>query len=54
VFVPDIIYKTGGQGQSAYNAVISAADFISKMKFADTNKMAIQGQSWGGYEVAFW
>lgn len=53
VFDPNIYYKDGEPGESAYNSVVSAAKHLSKMKFVDSTKMAIQGQSWGGYQVAY-
>jgi dipeptidyl aminopeptidase/acylaminoacyl peptidase len=53
VFDPDIHYKNGEPGQSAYNSVVSAARYLSKMPWVDSTKMAIQGQSWGGYQVAY-
>jgi dienelactone hydrolase len=54
VFDPNIYYKNGEPGQSAYNAVVSAAKYVTKKyKFIDSTKMAIQGQSWGGYQVAY-
>ncbi|HEX6427123.1 MAG TPA: prolyl oligopeptidase family serine peptidase [Niastella sp.] len=53
VFVPDIHYKNGEPGESAYNAVVSAAKYFTKKAWVDSSKMAIQGQSWGGYQVAY-
>ena len=53
VFDPNIYYKDGEPGESAYNSVVSAGKYLSKMKFVDSTKMAIQGQSWGGYQVAY-
>jgi dipeptidyl aminopeptidase/acylaminoacyl peptidase len=53
VFDPNIYYKNGQPGESAYNSVVSAAKHLSKMPFVDSTKMAIQGQSWGGYQVAY-
>ncbi len=53
VFVPDIVYKTGQPGEDAYNSVGSAAKFLSKKHWVDSTKLAIQGQSWGGYQVAY-
>ncbi len=53
VFDPNIYYKNGEPGESAYNSVVSAAKYLSKMKFVDSTRMAIQGQSWGGYQVAY-
>ncbi|WP_207513404.1 alpha/beta hydrolase family protein [Longitalea luteola] len=53
VFIPDIYYKKGEPGESAYNAVVSAARSLAKKPWVDSTKMAIQGQSWGGYQVAY-
>ena len=53
VFDPNIYYKTGEPGQSAYNSVVSAAKMLSKMPWVDSTRMGIQGQSWGGYQVAY-
>lgn len=53
VFVPDIHYKNGEPGESAYNSVVSAARYLAKMPWVDSTKMGIQGQSWGGYQVAY-
>ncbi|MFT3981359.1 MAG: prolyl oligopeptidase family serine peptidase [Ferruginibacter sp.] len=53
VFDPNIYYKTGEPGESAYNSVVSAARYLSKMPWVDSTKMGIQGQSWGGYQVAY-
>lgn len=50
---PNIYYKNGEPGESAYNSVVSAAKYLSKMKWIDSTKMAIQGQSWGGYQVSY-
>lgn len=53
VFDPNISYKPGAPGEGAYNAVVSAAKHLGKMPWVDSTKMAIQGQSWGGYQVAY-
>lgn len=53
VFDPNIYYKTGDPGQSAYNSVVSAAKYFAGKPWVDSTKMGIQGQSWGGYEVAY-
>lgn len=53
VFDPNIYYKNGEPGESAYNSVVSAAKYLAKMPWVDSTKMAIQGQSWGGYQVAY-
>jgi len=53
VFDPNIYYKTGQPGESAYNSVVSAAKYLSKFPWVDSAHMGIQGQSWGGYQVAY-
>lgn len=53
VFIPDIRYKKGYPGQSAYDCVVSGTEFISKNNFVDKDHIGIQGQSWGGYQVAY-
>lgn len=54
VFVPDITYTIGYPGQSAYNAIVSGAhNLISTYSFVDKDRIGIQGQSWGGYQVAY-
>jgi len=53
VFDPNIYYKTGEPGQSAYNSVVSAAKYLATMPWVDAANMGIQGQSWGGYQVAY-
>ena len=53
VFVPDIVYTPGLPGQSAYNCIVSGAESLAKLPWIDEANMAIQGQSWGGYEVAY-
>src|SRR5690606_21951368 len=53
VFDPNIYYKDGEPGQSAYNSVVSAAQMLAKNKWVNSKKMAIQGQSWGGYQAAY-
>ena len=54
VFVPDIVYKVGYPGHSAYEAVISGTQYLlNKYPFINKNKMGLQGQSWGGYQTAW-
>ena len=54
VFVPDIVYKVGHPGESAYNCIVSGAKAMcSQFNFIDSTRMAIQGQSWGGYQTAY-
>jgi dipeptidyl aminopeptidase/acylaminoacyl peptidase len=53
VFTPDIHYTVGQPGWDAYNAVVAGAEALAKNYWVDAANMAIQGQSWGGYQVAY-
>ncbi|SIN81564.1 S9 family peptidase [Algoriphagus halophilus] len=53
VFVPDIKYELGLPGPSAYNCIIPGVQAVVAKGFVDADNMAIQGQSWGGYQVAY-
>lgn len=53
VFTPDIYYTTGLPGESAYNSIIPGVEKLCENSWVDRTNMAIQGQSWGGYQVAY-
>jgi dipeptidyl aminopeptidase/acylaminoacyl peptidase len=58
VFTPDIHFqvasKTGRTpGECAYNSVISAVKFLSKFSYIDTQRLGIQGHSFGGGETIY-
>ena len=53
VFVPDIPYKTGAPGQSALSAIVPGVNTIVSRGYVDPKRLGIQGQSWGGYQVAY-
>ena len=54
VFVPDIVYRDGYPGESAYDAIVSGTMAMTERNsFIDKDKIGIQGQSWGGYQVAY-
>ncbi|HTD94058.1 MAG TPA: prolyl oligopeptidase family serine peptidase [Chitinophagaceae bacterium] len=52
VFAPDISYTIGHPAQSAYDYIVSAAKDLAKNSWVDAANMGIQGQSWGGIQVA--
>lgn len=52
VFSPDIHYTTGHPARDCYNHVVSAAQDLAKQKWIDGKNIGIQGQSWGGIQVA--
>lgn len=54
VFVPDIRYQVGHPGESAYNCIVSGVKAMcAQYPFIDSTRLAIQGQSWGGYQTAY-
>lgn len=53
VFVPDINYRNGEPGRSAYDDILSGTMAMTKLPYVDADRMGIQGQSWGGYQVAY-
>ena len=54
VFIPDIVYQDGHPGESAYNCICAGAEAMcAQFPFIDKARMAIQGQSWGGYQTAY-
>ena len=53
VFTPDIRYTKGHPGKDAYNYIVSGAQSLAANKWVDAKNMGLQGQSWGGYQVAY-
>ena len=53
VFVPDIHYTIGFPGRSAFNSVVSAAQYLSQKHWVDSRHMGIQGHSFGGFETNY-
>jgi dipeptidyl aminopeptidase/acylaminoacyl peptidase len=52
VFAPDISYENGYPGRSAEEFINSGVESLKKNAWVDGSKIGIQGQSWGGYQVA--
>lgn len=52
VFAPDISYEDGHPGRSAEEYINSGVESLKKNAWVDGSKIGIQGQSWGGYQVA--
>lgn len=52
VFAPDISYVTGAPGKSAEEYINSGMKHLTQNSWVDSSKLGIQGQSWGGYQVA--
>lgn len=51
VFAPDISYTRGQPAKDAYNYIVSGMQHLARNKWVDKQNLAIQGQSWGGYQV---
>ncbi len=52
VLAPDINYTVGHPAKSAYDYIVSGAKDLATQPWVDGKNMAIQGQSWGGIQVA--
>lgn len=52
VFSPDIYYTQGHPAKSCYQYVVGAANQLAREPWVDSKNMGIQGQSWGGIQVA--
>ena len=53
IFIPDIPYKEGYPGESAVSAITGGVNSVAARGYVDTKRMALQGQSWGGYQAAY-
>ena len=55
VFMPDINYhKVGYPGECAYSAIVTGTlAMLDRYPFIDGKNVALQGQSWGGYQIAY-
>jgi len=53
LFIPDIPYRDGYPGESAYNAVVPGVTSLIDKGFIDKDRIGVQGHSWGGYQIAY-
>ncbi|MEY4538683.1 MAG: hypothetical protein RLZZ306_440 [Bacteroidota bacterium] len=53
VFVPDIVYKAGEPGKSAYNCIIAGTQQVIAKGFINPERVGISGHSLGGYQTAY-
>ncbi len=53
IFNPDVRYKIGYPGESAYNCVMPGVTSLIKEGFVDKDRIGVQGHSWGGYQIAY-
>jgi dienelactone hydrolase len=53
VFVPDIRYRLGHPGDSAYRYVVSGVRHLARFPWVDSDKIGLHGYSFGGFEVNY-
>ncbi|GAA0556407.1 prolyl oligopeptidase family serine peptidase [Chitinophaga japonensis] len=53
VFTPDIHYTIGEVGQSAYNAIVGAGEYLVRQFWVDGKKIGLSGHSFGGYQTNY-
>jgi dipeptidyl aminopeptidase/acylaminoacyl peptidase len=53
IFVPDVVYKIGYPGESAYNCIMPGVTYLIDQGFVDEKRVGIQGHSWSGYQTAY-
>jgi hypothetical protein len=53
IFNPDVEYRIGYPGESAYNCVIPGVTSLIEKGFVDKDNIGVQGHSWGGYQIAY-
>ncbi|CAH0999608.1 hypothetical protein LEM8419_00908 [Neolewinella maritima] len=53
IFNPDVVYREGYPGESAYNCVMSGISSLLTKGYVDRDRIGLQGHSWGGYQAAY-
>ena len=53
VFEPDIAYIEGYPGESAMKSIVPGVQSLVARGFVNPKAIALQGQSWGGYQTAY-
>lgn len=53
IFNPDVNYRIGYPGESAYNCVIPGVTSLIEKGFVDKDNIGVQGHSWGAYQIAY-
>jgi dipeptidyl aminopeptidase/acylaminoacyl peptidase len=53
VFEPDVHYTEGYPGASALKSIVPGVQSLIARGFVDADAVGIQGQSWGGYQLAY-
>jgi dipeptidyl aminopeptidase/acylaminoacyl peptidase len=53
IFNPDVYYREGYPGESAFNCVLPGVTSLIEKGFIDKDNIGTQGHSWGGYQIAY-
>jgi dipeptidyl aminopeptidase/acylaminoacyl peptidase len=53
IFNPNVHYRIGYPGESAYSCVIPGVTKLIEQGYIDKERIGIQGHSWGGYQAAY-
>ncbi|MFB9052304.1 alpha/beta hydrolase family protein [Formosa undariae] len=53
IFNPDIEYRDGYPGESAYNCLMPGVTSLIEKGFVDKDNIGLQGHSWGAYQIAY-
>ena len=53
IFNPDVVYRVGYPGESAYDCVMTGITSLLNDGFIDRSRIGMQGHSWGGYQAAY-
>lgn len=53
IFNPDIVYRDGYPGESAFNCIMPGITSLIEQGWVDEKAIGAQGHSWGGYQVAY-
>ncbi|MEM7299059.1 MAG: prolyl oligopeptidase family serine peptidase, partial [Bacteroidota bacterium] len=53
IFNPNVNYRDGYPGESAFNCVIPGINALIDQGFIDKDNIGLQGHSWGGYQAAY-
>jgi len=53
IFNPNVVYREGYPGESAYNCVIPGVTSLIEAGFVDKDRIGVQGHSWGGYQISY-
>jgi hypothetical protein len=53
VFMPDIVFTIGHPGKSAYEAIVTAGEYMAKMPWVEPQRMGLQGHSFAGFHTNY-